>query len=198
MKRRKCEKCGRAQKVCLCSWLTEIDNRHAVLVLRHKSEVKHALNTVEILKNCLTNITVLDGEVFDEEKCLLPGFIPILLFPGEDAQKLEELPGQNEKVRYLFIVIDGTWKKARKIIYLNSFLQKLPKVELTLDKSRYILRKKAPEGFSTLEAVAGLLGQLEGDEEKFKPLYKALDQMMQFQIEAMGKEVFERHFSGRL
>ena len=100
MKRRKCEKCGRALKVCLCPWLTDIDNQHAILILRHKSEVKHALNTVEILKRCLTNITVLDGEVFDGSECLRSGFTPVLIFPGEGAQQVDELPPQNIDTKY--------------------------------------------------------------------------------------------------
>ena len=189
MSRLKCSACGRPQAVCLCPWISSIDNKFHITVLRHKSETSHALNTTEILNLSLSNITVIDGEIFEEIENAA------LIFPSDYSQQIEDVSELNFKT---FILLDGTWRKARKIIYLNPWLEKLPAISLPAVKSSYILRKKSPEGFSTLEATVSLLSQLENDENKFTPLLKTMNQMLQFQIDRMGKETFDKHFGSRL
>ena len=83
------------------------------------------------------------------------------------------------------------------MLYLNPWLDDLPKVSLPSMKSSYILRKKSPEGFSTLEAVVGLLCHSDPVKDKYSPLLAAMNQMMQFQIDRMGEEIFQKHFGSR-
>jgi len=47
-----------------------------------------------------------------------PGYRPALLFPGEHAQVLTAY-GEGDDRPLLLIVPDGTWRKARKLLYLN-------------------------------------------------------------------------------
>ena len=190
MARKNCQTCGRAQAVCLCPWLQKIENPINLTVLRHGSEVDHALNTVEIIKSCLTNITVIDGEVFE------PISGAVLIYPGETAKPLEDVSFESPAKTY--ILLDGTWRKTRKMIYLNPWLMDLPQVTLPALKSNYILRKKSPEGFSTLEAAVSLFTQLEQNTPKYEPLLLAMQQMLKYQIEFMGEETFEKHFKDRL
>ena len=50
-----------------------------------------------------------------------------------------------DEMPLLLIVPDGTWRKARKLLYLNPLLDALPRVTLgQVPPSRYRLRK-APE-----------------------------------------------------
>lgn len=75
------------------------------------------------------------------------------------------------------IVLDGTWRKSRKMLYCNPALQALPRFSLRdLPPSHYRLRKAhRPDQLSTLEAVCHALAQLEQDQAKYAPLLAAFD-----------------------
>ena len=75
------------------------------------------------------------------------------------------------------IVLDGTWRKSRKMLYLNPLLQALPRLSLRdLPPSHYLIRKAhRPDQRSTLEATCAALAQLEGDTGQFEALMQAFD-----------------------
>jgi DTW domain-containing protein YfiP len=75
------------------------------------------------------------------------------------------------------VVLDGTWRKSRKMLYLNPLLQGLPRVALQgMPASHYRIRKAhAPDQLSTLEAAAYALMRLDGGEARFAPLLDAFD-----------------------
>lgn len=79
--------------------------------------------------------------------------------------------------RLRLIVLDGTWRKSRKMLYLNPLLQQLPRLALTdMPASRYRIRKAhRPDQLSTLEATCAALAQLEGSAALFEPLLAAFD-----------------------
>jgi DTW domain-containing protein YfiP len=64
--------------------------------------------------------------------------------------------------RLRVIVLDGTWRKSRKMLYLNPSLQKLPRLGLqTTPSSQYRIRKAhRDDQLSTLEATCHALMQL--------------------------------------
>ena len=186
MPRQKCPTCNRPSKQCLCSWLKNIENSHKIIILRHKTEARHSLNTANILQHCLSHCTLIDGEIF------APIDHGILIYPGENSISLNE--SAPIASRQVFILLDGTWRKTRKILHLNPWLLKLPQIKLPEFNSKYILRKKAPEGFSTLEAAVSLLGNLENNDLKYTPLLEAMKQMMQFQIDKMGPETYQNNY----
>jgi DTW domain-containing protein len=73
--------------------------------------------------------------------------------------------------------LDGTWRKSRKMLYLNPLLQQLPRLALRdLPPSSYRIRKAhKPDQLSTLEATCAALAQLESDAGRFAPLLRAFD-----------------------
>ena len=75
------------------------------------------------------------------------------------------------------IVLDGTWRKSRKMLYLNPALQCLPRLALRdPPASRYRIRRAhRPEQLSTLEATCAALAQLDGGVAQFAPLLAAFD-----------------------
>jgi DTW domain-containing protein YfiP len=82
---------------------------------------------------------------------------------------------QPSKLR--LVVLDGTWRKSRKMLYLNPLLQQLPRLALRdLAPSHYLIRKAHRlDQRSTLEAACAALEQLEGDTGQFAPLLDAFD-----------------------
>lgn len=79
--------------------------------------------------------------------------------------------------RYRLIVLDGTWRKSRKMLALNPLLQKLPRLALhNPPPSHYTIRKAhRPEQLSTFEASCLALMQLENDYQKYQPLLNVFD-----------------------
>ncbi|MCM8528431.1 MAG: DTW domain-containing protein [Lentisphaeraceae bacterium] len=194
MKREVCPGCERPVKVCLCAQLKVIENLHSVTVLRHKSETKHALNTVKILEKSLSKISVFDGELFPENS--LPQHKnSYLIYPSDDAVDISDLSTTEETH---FIFLDGSWKKTSKILHLNPWLEKIPKVKLPYQESRYYLRKQKDNGFSTLEAVYAVLSTLEKNQPKYQGLLDTLDYMMQLQSDFIEPATFKEHFGDRL
>ena len=195
MPRPRCERCQRPLAHCLCPLIPHLDSRTRVVVLQHPSETAHALNTARQAVLGLVNAELRIGEVFDDLHTLLatPGYRPALLFPGDEAEVLQGY-GQDVDLPLMLIVPDGTWRKARKMLYLNPLLEALPRVALgNVPPSRYRLRK-APEpgALSTLEAVVQALNVLEAP-SGFAALLRPFEALIEGQISAMGQETFERN-----
>ncbi|CAM3585412.1 DTW domain-containing protein 2 [Pseudomonas reidholzensis] len=198
MSRPRCERCTRAQEHCLCPLIPRLESRTRVLLLQHPSETAHALNTARLAALGLVNGELRVGEVFaDLEQWLAtPGYRPVLLFPGDEAQALTAY-GETDARPLLLVVPDGTWRKARKLLYLNPLLAALPRVTLgQVTASRYRLRK-APEpgALSTIEAVVQSLNALEAP-VCFDALLRPFEALIEGQIKAMGRETFERNHGG--
>ena len=196
MSRIQCERCQRPQSRCLCPLIPSLDSRTRVLLLQHPDEVRHALNTARLAALGLRNAELRVGEVFDDLAALVAtGQYRVgLLFPGDEAQPLVAYADEPDARPWLLIVPDGTWRKARKLLYLNPLLEQLPRVTLaSVQPSRYRLRK-APEAgaLSTVEAVTQALNVLEGA-GCFDALLRPFDALIDGQIEAMGRETFERN-----
>lgn len=195
MPRPRCERCQRPLDHCLCPLIPALDSRTRVILLQHRSESTHALNTARLAALGLTNAELRVGEVFEGLDALLatPGYRPALLFPGDQARVLAPYDQAHDEP-LLLIVPDGTWRKARKLLYLNPLLEALPRVTLgAVAPSRYRLRK-APEAgaLSTIEAVVGALNALE-QPASFDALLAPFEALIEGQIKAMGVETFQRN-----
>ena len=195
MPRPRCERCQRPLDHCLCPLIPALDSRTRVVLLQHRSESTHALNTARLAALGLTNAELRVGEVFEGLDALLatPGYRPARLFPGDQARVLAPYDQAHDEP-LLLIVPDGTWRKARKLLYLNPLLEALPRVTLgAVAPSRYRLRK-APEAgaLSTIEAVVGALNALE-QPASFDALLAPFEALIEGQIKAMGVETFQRN-----
>jgi DTW domain-containing protein YfiP len=132
-----------------------------VLILQHPLEATHAKNTARLLHLSLSHSRILVGEAFDETD----------LAPVPDATQLKD------PAHLRLVVLDGTWRKSRKILHTSPWLQSLPRWSLKdVPPSSYLIRKAHKPGqLSTLEATCSALGQLEGDIRKYQPLLDAFD-----------------------
>ncbi|WP_070886370.1 DTW domain-containing protein [Pseudomonas sp. D2-3] len=196
MPRPRCTRCKRPASHCLCSLIPDLPSRTEVLVLQHPDEVDHALNTANLAVLGLRNANLWVGEVFDALPDWLaqPGYRPCLLFPGEDARPINQLCRDADRRPVRLVVPDGTWRKARKLLYLNPVLDALPRVTLVdAPASRYRLRKAPMEGsLSTLEALVEALNLLEAPAD-YRELLKPFDALIEGQIAAMGEDTFRRN-----
>jgi DTW domain-containing protein YfiP len=189
LRRASCAACLRARSACICHWVRPLSSRVDLLILQHPLEVRNAKNSARLLHLCVAGSRLEVGEAFDAEKlhALLHagGRVPLLLYPathGESVPAPEPvLMTQPDRLR--LVVLDGTWRKSRKMLYLNSGLQQLPRLALhDVPASAYRIRKAhAPHQLSTLEAAALALAQLEGDAGQYRTLLQAFDGFVQQQ-----------------
>ena len=117
-----------------------------------------------------------------------------MLFPGDDAQPLATVAASASARPLLLVVPDGTWRKARKLLYLNPLLAALPRVCLPTGlESRYRLRKAPMAGaLSTLEAIVVALEALETP-QSFAALLQPFEALIDGQIAAMGEPTYQRN-----
>ncbi len=198
MPRPSCPRCQRPESHCLCPLIPHLASRTRVLLLQHPSEVNHALNTARLAALGLANAELRVGERFTDlaETFADTRYRACLLFPGEDARSVAEVTGDDDPRPLLLVVPDGTWRKARKLLYLNPELEALPRVTLPDGlTSRYRLRKASMAGaLSTLEAIVTALDILEAP-NRFDELLRPFEALIQGQIEAMGEETFRKNHS---
>jgi DTW domain-containing protein YfiP len=185
-----CAACLRAQSACICHWVRPLSSRADLLILQHPLEVRNAKNSARLLHLCLAGSRLEAGEAFDPDHLhalLHDGDrVPLLLYPetpGEAAPAVLDplLATQPERLR--LVVLDATWRKSRKMLYLNPQLPRGPGRALRdVPASAYRIRKAhAPHQLSTLEAAALALAQLEGDPDAYRPLLQAFDGFVQQQ-----------------
>lgn len=199
MPRPRCERCQRPLAHCLCPLIPDLASRTRVVLLQHPSETSHALNTARLAALGLANAQLQVGEVFDDLQALLatPGYRSVLLFPGDGAQVVQAYTATPDLLPLLLIVPDGTWRKARKMLYLNPLLAALPRVTLAEAlPSRYRLRKAPqPGALSTIEAVVQALNVLEAP-RSFDALLRPFEALIDGQIDAMGGQTYARNHGG--
>ncbi|MDO8447429.1 MAG: tRNA-uridine aminocarboxypropyltransferase [Rhodoferax sp.] len=197
-KRPSCAICMRPLSACICQWIKPISHVVEVVVLQHPLEVANAKGSARLLCLSLPHSRLVTGEEFDRQElqALLTAPLQpqteagspkqaILLYPDTLDDPASRLPTPPALPRTLLrdpsqlrlIVLDGTWRKSRKMLYLNPLLQQLPRLSLRdTPPSHYLIRKAhRPDQLSTLESTCAALMQLEGSVERFQPLLTAFD-----------------------
>ncbi len=192
--------------MCLCPGLHAFPAPVDLVLLQTPREQKHALNTGRIVKLGVQNCRIIVGENFSEHS-ELNALLDVaegrtwLLYPGEQELLPQEIMRgerqQTEHERPVVIVLDATWRKSRKMLHLCPRLGELPKVVLPEDSvSRYRIRKVPGDGFiSTVEATVALLEEIGHPPNSCQQMLDTFDRMIQFQIDAMGKQVWEANYS---
>lgn len=187
-KRPTCSICARPVRNCICALVSATANQVEVLILQHPDEAPNSKNTAGLLQLSLKNTQLRIGESFAAVD--LNGWLfadqkqPLLLYPeiteykalGLAAPQPPLTAAQLTPSRLRLVVIDATWRKSRKMIYLNTALQSLPRMTLTeTPESIYKIRKAHSENqLSTLEASCYALQQLEQHKVDYAPLLTAM------------------------
>ncbi len=203
-KRVVCADCLRAHSNCICHWVTPVQQPVQVLILQHPMEVHQAKGSARLLHLSLPHSRMVTGEVFDAQVLRDLLFAPwkeaeqpasaaqsnavrqaILLYPDTPDSAALSIPAPprlaadalHDPAQLRLVVLDGTWRKSRKMLYLNPLLQQLPRLPLQhVPASQYRIRKAhKPNQLSTLEATCAALAQLGGNAAPLLPLVSAFD-----------------------
>lgn len=174
-----CARCLLPQRSCLCRWITPTANATPLLVLQHPSEVAQAKGSLRLLRLSLQRCRCEVGEVFDAQALSSWLGAPascLLLYPAGPGEAATAPPPAAQ-----LVLLDGTWRKTRKLLHANPLLQQLPRwalpaPSLSSAPSRYRIRRaQAPHQRSTLEAACAALAAIEGDATRYEALLTAFD-----------------------
>ena len=154
-------------------------------MLQHRRERFHPFNTARIVNQALQQSHLLVGHNQDlsarfNQLSLEPG--TGLLFPGDDAKILTEIPESEFPMQ--LIVPDGTWHHVKTLMRDIPRLRTLPRFCLApTNPSRYRIRREPhAHGLSTLEAVVSALRSIEPETRDLDQLLATFDRMIDSQI----------------
>lgn len=186
--RQSCKICLRPLKTCICKHIQLVENKASLVILQHPQETQEVKNTAGLLALCLKNSQIYLGETFSTQffqERRAEGYYDILLYPDTPKERSLGLASPEKadpesldilnlsKVRLW--VLDATWRKSRKMLYLNPSLQSMPRLSLHhCPPSIYKIRKAHSENqLSTLEASCYALQQLEHNAVDYSPVLNA-------------------------
>lgn len=149
-----------------------------VVILQHPRERRMPIGTGRMTHLALPNSELRRGVVFPRD--VVPAERSALLWPGAGARPPAAF--RDDPPRTL-VVLDGTWREARKLLHRNPFLQALPRIGFVPGApSGYVVRRPpAAHCWATVEAVAHVLGVLERTPDGFAPLLAPFRRMVAFQ-----------------
>jgi DTW domain-containing protein YfiP len=170
---RLCPRCERA--ACICALLPPepVVSETELLILQHPDESRQAKGTVPLLRLGLQRCEVRVGEVFEPPS---PDRRNLLLYPGEASETGTD---EDDSRPLRLIVLDGTWRQSRQLMFANPWLAALPRLALAdAPPSCYAALRRAhrPGQLSSLEAALLALESLEG--ARFEPLWQSFERFI--------------------
>ncbi|WP_422666968.1 tRNA-uridine aminocarboxypropyltransferase [Billgrantia saliphila] len=169
----RCAGCRLPVLNCLCPYQAHAESAARVWLITHPLEHHKPTNTGRLIGDVLP-----DTEVFtwyrtapDERLLSLldnPRFAPFVIFPDDQPDYADRVVGMStvDAAKHagrvpVFILLDGTWRQARRIFRKSLYLDRLPVLPLaTTRQTRYRLRKPASQAhLCTAEVAAELLRQ---------------------------------------
>ena len=161
-----CNKCGLPIINCICNIAPKIETRAKIWILSTEREFRRPSNTARLLKlvNPESTELILWERTNAPEKLIeyinSEEYEIYILFPIENDDLSErKFEYKSPERTPAFIILDGTWKEAWKILRKSDYLKKLPRISLNpIHKSEYTLRRGASEGeLCTIEAAIEVL-----------------------------------------
>lgn len=180
----RCPRCYLPTALCLCDEVPQVLTRTKFLVIRHNKEREKSTNTARMAALALPRCRLLTygapGEPFDAAVLDAPD--TWLLFTGNAPADPEAPPPKR------LVVLDGSWAQARRMVQRVPQLRRLPGLTLPppAPNTRRLRRPPHPDGMSTIEAMAGAVALLEG-EEVARPLYELHERMIDRVLASRGR-----------
>jgi len=186
--RRYCPCCAYPARTCLCDAINETRYQTRVVILQHPDEARHAKNTARLIGLVNPETELVIGESAEDFARIRAHYADdsraVVLYPAPESTALGKT-ADSAPVETI-IIIDGTWRKAKKIWLTNEWLQSMRVCHLNdLNESAYNIRSsRVTGGMASIEAVAHALALLE--DTSTEPLWTAF-MAMQEQWPESGK-----------
>lgn len=170
----RCELCRLAIKNCICSLTPKVESQVGFLLLMYDAEVLKPSNTGKLIADVCDNTFAFLWSRTGVDPQLLAilndkQWLPIIVFPQQYASEqqtvyLNTLPEVSQSnQRPLFILLDGSWREAKKMFRKSPYLANLPVCSFELDSisqakiSHYIRDAEVANQLSTAQVAAQML-----------------------------------------
>jgi DTW domain-containing protein len=148
----RCELCQLAKGNCVCALKKTLNSNVGFLLLMYDTEVLKPSNTGKLIADLIPETfaflwarTTVEQELLDiisDEK-----WQPYIVFPAEYAKENQQVFHQeietNNSKKPLFIMLDGSWREAKKIFRKSLYLKNLPL--LSIDPQSFIHEDYLPK-----------------------------------------------------
>lgn len=165
---KRCDGCQMPSGGCICSFRVQVKAQAKFWLLTHPKELYKPTNTGRLIVDAIAGSEVFQWSRTEPDPAFLaelanPQIDPYIVFPeGEGYQdrmvEFEAKPGRAP----VFIILDGTWRQARRIFRQSEYLQQVPVIQpSSMRQTRYNLRKpKEAHHLCTAEVAAVMLAQI--------------------------------------
>ena len=188
MKSERCAGCRLSPSHCICALRPDVPTRAGVCLLMADIEALKPSNTGWLIADVVQDTFAFGWARTVVDPALLavlndPQWQPLVVFPGEFVQEervVQEVPVQAgdaaKAKRPLFILLDGTWPEASKMLRKSPYLDRFPVLNLAPEQiSRYKLRRSKREDHFCTAEVAALCLALAGEAHAAQTLEAYLD-----------------------
>ena len=134
--------------------MTSIKLPFELIIWQDPTEAKHPLSTAPLLHRMAQGSQLLVGDSFSSGDVFASSdpSETALLYPSDQQLPLAVTEAR-QTVRKV-LVLDGTWRKVRRLLLLNPWLESLQRLALNPQApSQYLRKSPREDGLSTLEAT---------------------------------------------
>ncbi len=164
----RCEQCRLPTEVCICEYRYQLPAGCEFWLLTHRYELYKPTNTGRLIVDSVANTRLFEWSRTEPGDALLqaladPRYAPCLIFPAEEDYRHRVIQQVASDGRIpAFIILDGTWRQARRMFRHSAYLQHLPVFALQTERlSRYQLRRSTvEEHLCTAEVAVAVLEQI--------------------------------------
>ncbi|MGH1462770.1 MAG: tRNA-uridine aminocarboxypropyltransferase [Neptuniibacter sp.] len=168
----RCPVCLLASRVCICSYKLSYKASARFLLLMHHNEGFKPTNTGRLIEDSIAGTEKFKWSRTEPDEAFLQAIVcpqvdPYIVFPSgqgyEDRMVQFERQSGKEPV---FIILDGTWRQARRMFRLSRYLDQIPVIEPDVQvTSQYKLRKASVDGQLCTAEVAAEMLRTVGDQQ---------------------------------
>lgn len=161
----RCNKCLLSPRTCICAYKLSYKAKADFFLLMHHKETYKPTNTGRLIEDCIADTSRFKWSRTEPDVALLAALSrqdidPYIVFPeGDDYQERMVSFELKAGKRPVFIILDGTWRQARRMFRHSRYLDDLPVIQPQVSaNSSYGLRKAPVEGqLCTAEVAAEML-----------------------------------------
>lgn len=165
---RRCTYCRVDAEFCICSLKPDLNSNAGFLLLYYDDEVLKPSNSGRLIADVIPDTFAFIWQRTSVEAALLdvladPQWQPMVIFPDEYAAEGRPVIKEDIAIepgkRPLFILLDGSWREAKKMFRNSGYLDKFPILAFNPEqKSRYLVRKASHDHhLATAEVAAAAL-----------------------------------------
>lgn len=145
-----CDVCGLIEGNCLCTVEVNIESAVEFWLLTHEAELKRTNNTGRLIERAVEHTRVFRWHRTEWPEELIRliqsnRFNVYIIFSDdreEEKKRVKSFTPSDKKT--VFLIIDGTWKEARKMIRKSPYLNGLPILPLSVEtNTKYTLRRNS-------------------------------------------------------